>query len=191
MQMDISQRLSSIKQALVAKSDEEAKAAFRKFIPTSQHVYGVRVPLLNQLAKEHREGAFELAESLWKSGAFEEKLLGAKLLGSSCKKDPDRALRLAKEFAAQITDWAVCDTLGMQGVKGIALRKQTELFAWSNTLVKSKNLWERRLGLVLLTHFVKDRNARTQIEETLARLRDDKEHYVKKAVEWLQKDLRK
>ena len=73
----------------------------------------------------------------------------------------------------------------------MALEKQLELFAWSNKLVKSKNLWERRLGLVLLTHFVKDRNARTRIEEALARLRGDKEHYVKKAVEWLQRDLRK
>jgi len=191
MQLEISERVSSIKQALAANSDEKAKGAVRKFIPTSQHVYGVRLPLLNQIAKEHREGGFELAEALWKSGAFEEKLLAAKLLGSSCKKDPDRALTLAKTFAAQISDWAVCDTLGMQGVKGIASEKQIELFAWSNKLVKSRNLWERRLGLVLLTHFVKDRNSRTQIEKTLARLSGDKEHYVKKAVEWLQKDLRK
>jgi 3-methyladenine DNA glycosylase AlkD len=79
----------------------------------------------------------------------------------------------------------------MQGVKGIASEKQSELLTWSNKLVKSKNLWERRLGLVLLTHFVKDRNSRTQIEETLARLGGDKEHYVKKAVAWLQRDLRK
>jgi 3-methyladenine DNA glycosylase AlkD len=128
MQMDISQRVSSIKQSLAAKSDEKAKGAVRKFIPTSQHVYGVRLPVLNQIAKEHREGGFELAEALWKSGAF-EKLLAAKLPGSSGIKDPDRALTLAKKFAAQITDWAVCDTLGMQGVKGIALKKQTELFA--------------------------------------------------------------
>jgi 3-methyladenine DNA glycosylase AlkD len=191
MQLDTSERVSSIKQALAANSDEKAKGAVRKFIPTSQHVYGVRLPLLNQIAKEHREGGFELAEALWKSGAFEEKLLAAKLLGSSCKKDPDRALTLAKTFAAQISDWAVCDTLGMQGVKGIASEKQIELFAWSNKLVKSRNLWERRLGLVLLTHFVKDRNSRTHIEKTLARLGGDKEHYVKKAVAWLQKDLRK
>ena len=187
MQMDISQRVSLIKQVLAAKSDEKAKAAVRKFIPTSQHVYGIRLPLLNQIAKEHREGGFELAEALWKSGAFEEKLIAAKLLGSSCKKDPDRTLTLAKKFAPQITDWAVCDTLGMQGVKGIALAKQTELFAWSNKLVKSKNLWERRLALVLLTHFVKDKNSRAQIDKTLARVRGDKEHYVKKAVEWLQR----
>jgi 3-methyladenine DNA glycosylase AlkD len=191
MQMDISDRVSLIKQALEAQSDEKAKGAVRKFIPTSQHVYGVRLPLLNQIVKEHREGGFELAEALWKSGAFEEKLLAAKLLGSFCKKDPDRALTLAKKFAAQISDWAVCDTLGMQGVKGIAREKQIELFAWSNKLVKSSNLWERRLGLVLLTHFVKDKKSRTQVEQTLAILSGDKEHYVKKAVEWLQRDLRK
>jgi len=78
-----------------------------------------------------------------------------------------------------------------KGAVRIASEKQIELFAWSNTLVKSRNLWERRLSLVLLTHFVKDRNSRTQIEKTLARLSGDKEHYVKKAVAWLQRDLRK
>jgi len=74
MQMDISQRVASIKQALAAKSDERVKAGVRKFVPTSQHVYGVRLPLLNLIVKEHREGGFDLAEALWNSGAFEEKL---------------------------------------------------------------------------------------------------------------------
>ena len=189
--MNISQRVSAITQALVAKSDEKAKAAFQKFVPTSQRVYGVRVSLLNQLAKEHREGGFELAEALWKAGAFEERLLAAKLLGSSCKKDPDRALKLAKRFGAQISDWAVCDTLGMQGLRGIAVKKRRELFAFSNRLVKSKSSWERRLALVLLTNFVKEKDSRAHIEETLARLSGDPEHYVKKAVEWLRRDLRK
>jgi len=103
MQLDTSERVSSIKQALAANSDEKAKGAVRKFIPTSQHVYGVRLPLLNQIAKEHREGGFELAEALWKSGAFEETLLAAKLLGSSCKKDPDRAPHWQKHLVLRLT----------------------------------------------------------------------------------------
>ena len=189
--MNISQRVSAITQALIAKSDEKAKAAFQKFVPTSQRVYGVRVPLLNQLEKEHREGGFELAEALWKAGAFEERLLAAKLLGSSCKKDPDRALKLAKQFATQISDWAVCDTLGMQGLRGIAGQKRVELFALSNKLAKSKNPWERRLAVVLLTNFVKEKGARAQIKEILDRLSGDTEYYVKKAVEWLRRDLEK
>lgn len=189
--MNVSQRAASIKQALRAISDPDAKAASQKFAPTSENVYGVRVPLLNQLAKEHREGGFELAEALWKAGSFEERLLATKVLGSSCKKDPDRAVALAKKFASEITDWAVCDTLATQGLRGIAAGKQRELFAWSKKLVRSKNLWERRLALVLLTHFVKDKDARPQIKETVAQLSSDKEYYVKKAVQWLERDLKK
>ena len=45
MRLEISERVSSIKQALAANSDEKAKGAVKKFIPTSQHVYGVRLPL--------------------------------------------------------------------------------------------------------------------------------------------------
>src|ERR1700681_2418694 len=157
--MNTSQRLSLIKQELTAKSDDKTKRGFHKFVPTSQHVYGVRVPLLNQLVKEHRDGGFELAEALWRSGAFEERLLAAKLLESLGKKDPEQTLGLAMKFAPQVSDWAVCDTLGMQGVKGIVLKRQAELLAWSNKLIRSKNPWQRRLGLVLLTHFVKDKNS--------------------------------
>lgn len=189
--MNTSQRLSLIKEELAAKSDDKTKDGVHKFVPTSQHVYGVRVPLLNQLVKEHREGGFELAEALWRSGAFEERVLAAKLLEGLGKKDPEQTLGLAKRFAPEVSDWVVCDTLGMQGVRGIVLKRPAELLAWSNKLIRSKNPWQRRLGLVLLTHFVKDTNSRTQIKETLAKLSGDKEHYVKKAVEWLQRDLQK
>ena len=74
MRLDIPERVSSIKQALAAQADEKAKGAVRKFVPTSQLVYGVRLQLLNLIVKEHREGGFDLAEALWNSGAFEEKL---------------------------------------------------------------------------------------------------------------------
>ena len=87
MQLDTSERVSSIKQALAANSDEKAKGAVRKFIPTSQHVYGVRLPVLNQIAKDHRDGGFELDQALWESGAYEVKPLAAKLLGTACKKE--------------------------------------------------------------------------------------------------------
>jgi len=74
MRLDIPERVCSIKQALAAQADEKAKGAVRKFVPTSQLVYGVRLQLLNLIVKEHREGGFDLAEALWNSGAFEEKL---------------------------------------------------------------------------------------------------------------------
>ena len=182
--------LTAIKETLRAKSNEKAKTAFQKFVPTSQRVYGVRVPALNELAREYRNGSFELAEALWNSGAFEERLLAAKILGRVCKKDPERMLRLVNKFAGDISDWAVCDTLGMQSLKDIALLKQTEIFCLSTRFVKSKSAWKRRLAVVLLTHFVKEKQSRARIVEILKQVRDDKEHYVKKAVEWLERDLK-
>jgi len=65
MQLDTSERVSSIKQALATNSDEKAKGAVRKFIPTSQHVYGVRLPLLNQIAK-----AFHAKATNWRREFF-------------------------------------------------------------------------------------------------------------------------
>jgi len=189
--MNISQRLRSIQQALVAKRDAKALAAFQKLIPTSQNVYGVRVPVLNELAKEHHEGGFDLAAALWAAGAFEERLLAAKLLGLGARKNPEQALIMAKKFTRDISDWAVCDTLGMQGLRGIAVKKRDELFSWSNKLARSKNPWERRLSLVVLMHYVKDKPSRVQIEQTVAHLSGDKEYYVKKAVAWLRRDLQK
>jgi 3-methyladenine DNA glycosylase AlkD len=189
--MNLSQTLSSITQTLVAKSDAKAKAAFQKFIPTSQNVYGVRVPLLNELARKHKEGGFQLVQALWKSGAFEERLLAAKILGRICKQDPKLALKLTKRFASEITDWAVCDTLGMQGVKGIASQETATIFGLSKSLIKSNNFWERRLAIVLLTHFAKDRSLRQAIEAIVNQVRQDKEHYVTKAVQWIERDLRK
>ena len=150
--------LAAIRESLTAHSDEKAGAAARKFIPISQNVYGVRVPILNELALKHKAGGFELIEALWKSGAFEERLLAAKLLGKVCKQDPERTLELTKRFAGDISDWAVCDTLGMQGVKGIASKQNAAIFGLSKSLIKSTNPWERRLAIVLLTHFTKDRS---------------------------------
>ena len=187
----MSNSLTTIKQRLRTESDEKAKAAFQKFIPTSQRVYGVAVPKLNELTKEYKNGGFELAEALWKSGAFEERLLAAKILAKACKKDPERTIKLIKKFAEDLSDWAVCDTLGTQSVKGIAAGKRSEVFSLANGFVQSSNPWERRLAVVLLTNFVKDKDLRGEIRKILNRVRGDKEHYVKKAFEWLNRDLQK
>ena len=131
--------LALIRESLAAHSDEKARAAARKFIPSSQNVFGVRVPILNELALKHKAGGFELIEALCNSGAFEERLLAAKLSGKVCKQDPERTLELTKRFAGDISDWAVCDTLGMQGVKGLAAQENAAIFRLSKALVESKN----------------------------------------------------
>ena len=47
---------------------------------------GVKLPILNELANKLKNEDFDFVEQLWKSGAFEEKLLASKILGKICKK---------------------------------------------------------------------------------------------------------
>ncbi|MFN2481919.1 MAG: hypothetical protein ABR554_10675, partial [Pyrinomonadaceae bacterium] len=63
---DTPNRLASIRRRLARESGEGARDSFRKFIPTSQRVYGVRVPALNEIAREHGGAGFALVEALWR-----------------------------------------------------------------------------------------------------------------------------
>ena len=130
--------LKQIQKELKAHSTPEAKAAAMKFVPNAEKVYGVKMPVLNLLAKKYKEGGFGLAKELWSSGAFEEKLLSAKMLNLICRKDPMLSLKLVAEFSRDISDWAVCDTVGMQSLKPVAKKIQKEIFDLSAKLIKSK-----------------------------------------------------
>jgi 3-methyladenine DNA glycosylase AlkD len=183
--------LADIQDVLKQKSNPEAKASFEKFIPSSQNVYGVRVPILNELAKKYRSGGFDLVEELWKLGAFEERLLATKILGKVCKGDPDKTLMVLLQFSEEISDWAVCDTLATQGIRGIISKKQNEIFDLSRRFVKSDNMWQRRLGIVLLINYAKNSDLKNEIQKIIQPLAQDNEHYIKKAITWIKKDLNK
>lgn len=188
---DTPHQLARIRRRLATESDERAQETCRKFIPTTQHVYGVRVPVLNEIVRQHGAADFELIESLWRAGAFEERLLAAKMLGRAGREEPDRALSMIEKFCAEVGDWAVCDTLATQGARGIIKKRRKELLDLSERLIRSDNFWERRFAVVLLTNYAKDEAARATVERIARVVADDKEHYVKKAVEWLGRDLDK
>jgi 3-methyladenine DNA glycosylase AlkD len=185
------QQLKSIQKILRENAKHEAMEAHKKFVPGIEKMYGVRMPVLNQLAKQFRAGGSELVEALWKSGSFEEKILAAKMLQKIAKQDPQKAIRLVNVFSKKITDWAVCDTLGMQSLKAIVKTHSKEIFALAAGLNKSKNVWQRRLSLVLVEWYTRDMSMHPQINVLVKALEDDEEYYVKKAVEWIKRNMYK
>ena len=140
--------LKEIQKIFLTHSSENGKASIRRFIPAVQNIYGVKMAITNELAKKYKSGDFELVLALWKSGAYEEKLLASKILGRIAKKDPGRTLLLIEKFSKDISDWAVCDTLAMQSSKPLVKTHAKEIFHISNRLIRSKNLWQRRLDFI-------------------------------------------
>ena len=187
----MSDLLKQVQKELKAHSTPEAKAAAMKFVPNAEKIYGIRTPVLNILAKKYKEGGFDLVKELWGSGSFEERLLAAKLLNVICKKDPLLSLKLVAGFSKDISNWAVCDTIGMQSLKPVAKKIQKEIFDLSAKLITSKNLWERRLSLVIIEVFTKDRLLQPEIMKRVKMLENDEEYYVRKAVDWIKRNFKK
>ena len=160
-----------------------------KFIPTAGKYYGIKVPLLNKLARKYSYAGFELVERLWESKILEEQLLAAKILGRICKQNPEKTLKLLKKFVKSIDNWATCDTLATQSIRKIIQIKKEEIFKLSETLIKSKNPWQRRFALVLLTNLAKEKDNRQRILEILKQVEKDKNYYVKKAVLWVKRSI--
>lgn len=185
------QALKEIQSILVANAKPEALAAHQKFVPGAEKVYGVRTPVLNDLAGKFKSGGFALVQQLWNSGTLEEKILAGKLLGKIAKQDPERSLQLVESFSKEITDWAVCDTLGMQALKPIVKTHHAAIFAMAGKLNHSPNLWQRRLSLVLVEWYTRDAAFHPAINKLVNALEDDKEYYVKKAVVWIRKNFKK
>lgn len=169
----------------------ETIAFIEKIAPGVKGVYGVKMPMLHALVAQYKKEGFPLIEELWKSGAFEERVMAAKLLEKNAAIDPHKALKLVKRFSAEIDNWPVCDAIGMQSLRGITKTHTEEIFALADKLNTSANFWQRRLSLVLVEWFTRDKKYHTNIKKLIATLKDDREHYVKKAIQWLEKNLSK
>jgi len=183
-------KLSEIRKILRENSDEKVKLSCLKFIPSCKKFYGVKIPLLEKIAKEIKEPNFDLVESLWKGKFFEEKMLAIKVLARICKKEPEKTLKLVRKFSKSISDWAVCDTLATQGIRKIAKEKRKEIFDLSRELISSKNFWQRRFAIVLLIELGRQGFTKQKIEKLLKKVENDKEEYVRKAAIWLKSRLK-
>lgn len=183
--------LKTIQRILKEKSSPQGKAAHERFVPGLEKAYGTRAPVLNELAKQYKDRDFDLVEELWKGEHIEEKILAGKLLGQIAKRNPERTLSLIKKFSPGISDWAVCDTLAMQAPKKINKSHAKEIFQIANTYIGSKNLWQRRLAIVLVEWYTRDKSFHPAIKQLLKKVENDNEYYVKKAVVWINRNFRK
>ena len=183
--------LKEIRKVLIQNAKAGDKDFFSKMVPGEQKIYGVKTPVLNELAKKYKAGSFDLATLLWQSGSLEERIIAIKIMEKTGKQDPDLTLKLFKKFSKDINNWAVCDGLGMQFLRSIVKTHAEQIFAIANKFSRSKNLWQRRLSLVMVEWYTRKKERIPEIKQLVAALENDKEYYVKKAVSWLKRNFEK
>ena len=183
--------LKAIRQLLITKAQKGNKSFFEKIIPGKQKIYGVKMPVLNEIVKQYKSGSFSLAKELWNAGSYEERIIAIKIMEKTGKEDPALLLILFQQFAKDIDNWAVCDGLGMQFIRSIVKTHYTEIFAIANKFNLSKNMWQRRLSLVMVEWYTRNKTFHPAIKLLVDNLKNDKEYYVKKAIVWINKNFAK
>jgi 3-methyladenine DNA glycosylase AlkD len=68
---------------------------------------------------------------------------------------------------------------------------QKEIFALARKYNSSPDFWQRRLSLVLVEWYTKEKELHREIKILVKNLENDKEYYVKKAVVWIKKNFEK
>ena len=185
------EQIIAIKERLKAKGNPAMIAFATKIVPGAQKIYGVKTPELNLIAKEFKSGGFELVKKLWKSGALEEKIIAIKILEQIGGKNPEEALELVKQFSSEIDNWAVCDGLGMQALKGVRKKLDDEIFRLAAKYNCSKDPWQRRLSLVMVEWYTREPSRHNQIKKLVKAVEKDNEYYVRKAVQWINRNFEK
>jgi 3-methyladenine DNA glycosylase AlkD len=187
----MSQQLKEIQKTLSAKADKNNMEFFLKMVPGKQKIYGVKTPELNLLAQQYKTYSFDLASELWMSGALEEKIIAIKIMEKTGKQDPAKLLALFKQFSKQVDNWAVCDGLGMQFLRGIVKTHTNEIFKLAAEYNHSKDPWQRRLSLVMVEWYTRIGEHHSEIKKLVKNLENDDEYYVKKAIVWINKNFKK
>jgi 3-methyladenine DNA glycosylase AlkD len=187
----MSTELQEIQKTLATKADKSNIAFFEKMVPGQQKIYGVKTPDLNILAHQYKQGSFTLAKELWQSGALEERIIAIKIIEKTGKTDPAQVLKLFKSFSREIDNWAVCDGLGMQFLRGIVKTHADDIFSLAEKFSESKNPWQRRLSLVMVEWYTRTQEHLPRVKKLVRKLENDEEYYVKKAVAWINRNFKK
>ena len=145
------------------------------------YLIGVRTPLLKKIAKEISLGDYNAFIKYNNHQTYEEILIHGLIIGY-IKVDFEKIQTMILEFIPYIDNWALCDLMC------------SNLHIWSNNtkigikfvklLLKSKNQWYKRVGIVLLIdYYVND----DYIDIILDYFKDynTDEYYVMMAVAWL------
>ncbi|MCP4680906.1 MAG: DNA alkylation repair protein [Desulfobacterales bacterium] len=193
----MSARIKQIMKKLRELSDKDIAAHSQRFFKTGKGEYGegdrflgIRVPPIRKCVKEYRSISLEDTLKLLKSPFHEARLLALLMLVakySSTNKSTEQGAiyRSYLSHTKYINNWDLVDC-SAQHIVGAHLFSRDRKTIYR--LIRSKNLWERRIGVMATFHFIR----KEAFSDTLIiaeSLLDDQEDLIHKAVGWMLREV--
>ncbi|MBF0288017.1 MAG: DNA alkylation repair protein [SAR324 cluster bacterium] len=190
--------VKQIKEELSQLADESIALNSQRFFKTGPGDYGegdlflgIRVPVLRKLIPQYKNTTLEQILELLKSPYHEERLFALFLLvGQFSKGSAEERKQRYHAYLGHtkyINNWDLVDTSAEHIVGAYLMaRDRSPLYQ----LVRSKDLWERRIAVLATFYFIK----RNEYQDTLQiaeLLLNDSEDLIHKAVGWMLREIGK
>ncbi|MBU3896335.1 MAG: DNA alkylation repair protein [Nanoarchaeota archaeon] len=158
--------------------------------------YGARNPEVRKIAKKYlkelkkdKKILLKVSKELWKDGHIEPRIIASIFIGSIIYEK--ESIVLIKKWVPTLDNWANADLL-MGETKRYWIEHSKETLVYSKKLIKSKNPWDRRFGLIILIFPIRRHKiTKKQATDIANRLKDDREKYVRKGYIWLMDQISK
>lgn len=183
-----------------ARARPEKAAQMAAYHKTPRRYFGVANPDIDVLAMAWRKNLalperLALAAGLWKTDIHEARIAAAKLLTQArIRPDDEAAWRLIASWVPEFDAWAIADHASIAGQKRLLARpsRLDEVETW----LDAPSFWTRRAALVMTLPWTRqnhpgpeDLAIRDRVLGWCARLAEDREWFIQKAVAWWLRDL--
>ena len=150
---------------------------------------GVRVPAVRAIVKRFRGLGYDEIDALLDDAEHEHRLAGLLLLVAAARHDPDAvAVRyLAAVRRGRVNNWDLVDLTAPEALGDSLVDGDRGVLA---ELAASPVLWERRVAMLATFAFIRRGDASTTLD-LAARLLDDREDLMHKAVGWMLREVGK
>ena len=194
--MNIS-NFNSIQKEFKSITDLEKAKIFSRFFKTGKGQYGygdlflgVNVPTTRSIAHKHFNTSFTELEKVLKSKYHEIRLCGLlilvkKFINATKEKDTKAQSKIYNFYirnTKKINNWDLVDLSCYQTVGEFCYKnnKDNEIIQ----LVKSSNMWEKRIGIVSAYAYIKNKNNKL-IFKIAKMVLNDKNDLIQKATGWM------
>ena len=160
--------------------EEKYKDFNSKLVLTKYKMYGIKVPILRDIAKKISKTNIISFLDIVKSNSYEEVMIEGLVI--SYIKEVDLCIKYFKKFINKIDNWAICDTC-ISSMK--IVNKNKELFLKQiKKYIESKNEYVVRVGVVLLlNYYIEDSYIDLVFDIIDSINRED--YYINMAIAWL------
>jgi 3-methyladenine DNA glycosylase AlkD len=180
--------------ALRARGDSKRAEWEKAYQKSRWEHWGVALPGMDATIKETlcdlaQAQAVNLSARLWREPVWDLKIVAGRILARKSIEADAKVWAFVTERLIDLDGWAVADNLSIAGSR--CLLAAPGRFDAAEAWIESPHLWTRRAALVFTLPWTKDKRDPERMLGWAARLAEDRQWFIQKAVGWWLRELSK